>query len=409
MSASSESSVASELGKDYVQQVLLKRGKWHPNELPTIDLCEGAVFQPGTTIDLARFPGLPYRPYYKPFLTLIRTPSPEPLVNKWLCRSPRFSSTVRCLARSDPIYKDVCSTIDQRLLHCAHSFHLESVEIIENCGCSRSFHSELSKCSPRPYFLFHGTKYSNHKSIFDNGFSLSAKHWGNTDEGYIGKGIYLSPLPEYSAAYIKDVPGVHYCVYDDPVDLGVTCQLLGCIALVGRTEQVHQKQLGREIASNLESHWAWVKSNGDITTAQSEYFAQEFVIKIPTSVYPRFRVSLKRVNKELIWFDSDIANGENSRYLDTLKLQSDISVYATGNSDKALDALKKKKNGTEYRLVTAGHGGEELVRKARSAGVHCHVLVFCRSVDYHKQWARKFSNVQVTGSKDEFMRFATWK
>ena len=347
------STVASELGKDYVQQVLLKGDQ--------------------------SYYGLP-------------------------------SSTVKCLPRSDPIYKDVCHTIDQRLLHCAHSFHLESVEVV--CGkrsCSASFRSELSKYSPRPYFLFHGTKYSNHNSIFDNGFSLSDEHWGDTDKGYIGKGVYLSPLPEYSAAYIKDTAGVHHYIYDNPVDLGVTCKLLGCIALVGRTRQLYQKDYGTEIEGTLESRWAWVQSNGNVTTVQSEYFAQEFVIKIPASVYPRFRVSLKRVNKELIWFDSNIANGENSRYLDTLKLQSDISAYATGDSDKALDALKKKKNGIEYRLVTAGHGGEELVRKARSAGVHCHVLVFCHSVDYHKQWAKKFSNVQVTASQAEFMRFATWK
>ena len=354
MSASLEvSSVASELGKDYVQQVLLKGDQ----------------------------------SYYG---------------------SP--SSTVKCLPRSNPLYKDVCHTVDQRLLHCAHSFHLESVEVV--CGeksCSAFFHSELSKYSPRPHFLFHGTKYSNHDSIFDNGFSLSDKHWGDTDKGYIGKGIYLSPLPEYSAAYIKDAPGVRCLAYDNPVDLGVTCKLLGCIALVGRTKKLDQKHYATEIDFNLESRWAWVRSDGNVTTVRGEYFAQEFAIKIPVSVYPRFRISLKRVNKELIWFDSNIANGENSWYLDMLKLQSDISVYATENSDKALDALKKKKNGIEYRLVTAGHGGEELVRKARSAGVHCHVLVFCCSVGYHKQWAKKFSNVQVTGLKDEFMRFATWK
>ena len=346
------SSVASELEKDYVQQVLLKGDQ--------------------------SYYGLP-------------------------------SSTVKCLPRSNPLYKDVCYTIDQRLLHCAHSFHLESVEVV--CGkksCSASFHSELSKYSSRPYFLFHGTKYSNHNSIFDNGFSLSDEHWG-TSKGYIGKGIYLSPLPEYSAAFIKDAAGVHYYFWDNPVDLGVTCKLLGCIALVGRTRQAYQRYYEKDIESTLESRWAWVKSNGEIAVIESEYFAQEFVIKTPVNVYPRFRVSLKRVNKELIWFDSNIANGEDSWYLDKLKLQSDISVYATGNSDKALDALKKKKNGIEYRLVTAGHGGEELVRKARSAGVHCHVLVFCCSVDYHKQWANKFSNVQVTASRAEFMRFATWK
>ena len=320
------------------------------------------------------------------------------------------SSTVKLLENSSPIFRDVCHIVDQRLLHCAHSFHMSSIEIVSGpYSCSRTFRSELSKSSPRPFLLFHGTKSSNHNSIFNNGFSLSSEHYGVTDEGYIGKGVYLSSLPEYCAAYIKDTAGIRRYNYREPVELGVTCKILGCLALVGRTRQLHQKDYGTEIEGTLESRWAWMRSDGNVTTLAAEFFAQEFVIKTPACVYPRFRVSLTRVNKELVWFDSNIDNKENSSYLATLRCQSSISVYATGRSQKALNALEKKKVGTEYRLVTAGHGGENLVRDVRSAGIHCHVLVFCRSVDYHKQWAKKFSNVQVTASQAEFMRFATWK
>lgn len=323
------------------------------------------------------------------------------------------SSTLKTLDVSNDIFMEISSEVEERLQQCPHSFHLTNLEVVSApIYRSQAFRSGLSSIpvtTPVAHFLFHGTKESNHTSIFDNGFSLADDHYGDTDKGYIGKGIYLSSFPEYCAAYIKDTAGISRFAYANPVSVGATCKLLGCIALVGRTRQLHQRLYGTEIEAALESRWAWVQNDGNVTTLPAAYFAQEYAIRLPQHIYPRFRIALKRVTKELIWFDSNLRNAENSRYLSELKQERNISVYATTKSQKALAALKKKKEGTEYRVVTAGHGGEELVRSLRSAGVHCHAMVFCKSVNYHKQWAKSFSNVQVTSSVSEFKTFATWK
>ena len=321
------------------------------------------------------------------------------------------SSNLKIIYANDPVYKFVQKTVEERLLKCPHSFQLSKVEIIPApISNSVKFQSALGNpTTSRPNFLFHGTNETNHQSIFNNGFSLDDNHFGDTDKGYIGKGVYLSSFPEYCAAYIKKTPGITRYAYYEPVQVGVTCKLLGCIALNGRTRQLYQKDYGTEIESNLESRWAWVDKQGDVTTNSLTFFAQEYAIKEPVKVYPRFRISLTRVTKEVVWVDPNIGNAENSRYVAELKVESGISLYATSSSDKALAALKKRKEGTLYRAITAGRGGEEFVRSLRSAGIHCKVMVFCGTVAYHKEWAKKFSNVEVTNSTETFKKYATWK
>ena len=318
---------------------------------------------------------------------------------------------LRTLGSNTDIYKAVQYTVEESLLECAHSFRLSCIEIVPTIvERSRKFRSELYRLpTPRPHLLFHGTEESNHQSIFDTGFSLDDDHWGDTDAGYIGKGIYLSPLPEYSASYIKETDGITRFNYYEPVKVGVTCKLLGCLALVGQTKQLYERTSESEIQSHLQSHWAWVNKDGDITKVESDFFAQEYAIKETVHVYPRFRVSLVRVTKEVVWVDPNINNDENSRYVAELKQMDGISLFATSRRDKALAALKKGKVATDYRAVTAGRGGEEFVRSLRAAGIHCKVMVFCGAVAYHKEWAKKFSNVEVTNSVSIFKKYATWK
>ena len=118
--------------------------------------------------------------------------------------------------------------------------------------------------------------------------------------------------------------------------------------------------------------------------------------------------SLKRVSREVVWVDPNITNTENSGHVRQLKNSDRMFIYATSSVDGALEALKRKKDGVEYRAMTAGRGGEAFVSCLRGAGISCKVLVFCGAVDHHKQWARKFSEIEVTSSTDRMMKFATW-
>ena len=315
-------------------------------------------------------------------------------------------STVFAVHSSTSEYKVIESLVDQRIILCKHSFRLCSIEIGKTSRHRSAEFRRLVEADQNVHFLFHGTKEDNHESIFTKGFDLQ-EHRGETDLGYIGKGVYLSPIPEYSASYIKDTPGINRHKYENPVDAGVTCKLLGCFTYVGRTRRLYTKDYNSEIEDALDSRWAWVKKDGNISDKNDPKFAVEYVIKQSISVVPAVRLCLQRVSHEVIWIDPNIGNAENSGYVRELKQAQNIFLYASTSAPNGLYALKKKKDGTHYRAITSGAGGEEFVRSLR-VECSCSVLVFCRSVDYHKTWARKYRNVEVTGSAEKMKRFATW-
>ena len=323
----------------------------------------------------------------------------------------RPSDSVRSLRPDNELYRSVEVLIDRSLNECEHTFRMEKLEIL--CAPSRlstNFKRNVAgKGDSDVYFLFHGTKPSNHDSIFDNGFLIDEEHFGDTDRGYIGKGVYLSPHVEYSASYIKDTKGIKRFQYNEPVRVGVTFQMLGCLAIVGTSRRLNEKAYSADIPVHLDSHWAWVDSSGNPTANSSEQFAVEYAIRQTSYIYPRFRVSLKRITREVIWTDPNIHNKENSGYVQKLKATEEIFLYSTSQATKALKVLKKKKTGTEYRAITAGSGGKEFVSSLRTEGIHCKVLVFCQSVDYHKTWATSYHNVEVTRETSSMMKFATWR
>ena len=319
------------------------------------------------------------------------------------------SSTIRGISHDQELYRMVESILENRLLDTAHTFQLKSIETVSaDKTKSRAFKQQMeAKQDSQIRFLFHGTTEMNHCSIFDKGFLIDEEHFGDTDAGYIGKGVYLTPGPEYSASYIKGTPGITRYRYGEPVAAGVTFKVLGCVAIVGATKQLEEKEVGITIPTTLDSHWAYVDREGNATGDHRKRFDEEYAIREPAGIYPRFRFTLKRVAREVIWVDPNITNSENSGHVRRLKSMEDIFVYATSSVEKALQALKKKKSGTEYRAITAGRGGEDFVQKLRGDGVTCKVLVFCGTVKYHKPWAAKLDTA-VTASTQTMYSFASW-
>lgn len=326
--------------------------------------------------------------------------------------SESATNTIVTLADTSQEYQTIESIVNERLLSCKHSFRVSSIETARTSRHrSLEFRRRVnySFSGSQAHLLFHGTKEDNHESIFRNGFDLE-QHAGETDKGYIGKGVYLSPFPEYSAAYIRGTSGISRFQYENPVAEGATCKLLGCLTYVGRTRRLYTRDLGSEIEGHLDSRWAWVKSDGNVADRSDPQFAVEYVIKESVSIIPAVRISLQRVQREVVWVDPNIRNSENSGYVRQLKKTPNISLFATTSASRGLHALKMKKDGTIYRAITSGSGGEEFVRKLRGElSVVCEVLVFCMSVDYHKTWACKYRNVKVTNSAEKMKQFATWK
>ena len=322
--------------------------------------------------------------------------------------SESATSTISPLQFTTQEHQLLEGILDQRLLLCKHSFRVSRIEVGQTSRHRSGAFRQRVESYTNVHLLFHGTKEDNHESIFRNGFDLQ-KHRGDTDLGYIGKGVYLSPIPEYSAAYIRDTAGITRFAYITPVAEGTSFKLLGCLTYVGRTRRLYTKDYDSEIESHLDSRWAWVKTDGNVADKNDEMFAVEYVIKESISVIPAVRISLERVNREVIWVDPNIGNSENSGYVRELKQTRGIFLFATTSATRALNALQKKKEGTQYRAITSGSGGEEFVRRLRrELSVVCKVLVFCMSVDYHKTWARKYGSVEVTNSSQRMKAFATW-
>ena len=292
-----------------------------------------------------------------------------------------------------------------------HSMKLNNIEQVGSTECrSREFRKRAQPfANPNLKLLFHGTQEKNHATIFEEGFLLDPDHWGDTDKGFIGQGVYTSPLPEYSAAYIKKTEGITRFAYTDPVALGTKFALLGCVVVTGRTRYLSKKEYGTEI-DGYDSHTSWVTANGDPTEEiAEERFAKEYAIKEVAGVYARYVITLTRVNKETIWFDPNIENGENAQHRLDLERLNGFALYAVSDQAKALAVMKRKKKETSYRIVTAGRDGEEFVRKIRAAGITDRVLVFCMNVKYHQSWAKKFSDVLVTNTTSQMKAFASWQ
>ena len=314
------------------------------------------------------------------------------------------------LQLTDPKCRMVRTMFDERIAAAAHAFRLAEVDISTAPRARVDAFKRLSQ-QGEMMFLFHGTDKASQLSILRDGF-VEDKIAGNTDDGYIGKGFYTTPDPEYSVSFIREA-GVTRLQYHDPVPLvGTEVRLLGVLVLPGTPQHVSDLDYGVDIPDGFQSRYAWVNRAAWPTSKLAERFATEVVIYEKTRLYPRFVLNMVRVNKEIVWLDPNIDNDENTGYAQTFYAESkNAHVYCTKSEAFALKVLKHRKQGTERRVVTAGRGGKEFVTKLRSAscGCDCKVLVFCGNVAYHSSWAREFANIQVTDDTNRFKEFVRWR
>ena len=314
------------------------------------------------------------------------------------------------LPLTDARCRMVRTMFDERIAAQAHAFRLATVDISTAPYARVEAFQRLSAQSEM-LFMFHGTDRDCHGSILHKGF-LEEKIAGKTDEGYIGKGFYTTPDPEYSVAFIRDT-GVERLAYHNPVpDIGTEVRLLGVLTLPGRPQFVKELEMGADVPDGFQSRYAWVNSDANPTTSPGERFATELVIRDPNRLYPRFVLNMVRVKKEIVWLDPRMDNDENTGYAQTFYAESkNAHVYCTKSEEFALKVLKRRKDDTERRVVTAGSGGKEFVTKLRSASCGCDskVLVFCGNVAYHSSWAREFANIEVTNDTHRFQEFVRWR
>lgn len=114
------------------------------------------------------------------------------------------------------------------------------------------------------------------------------------------------------------------------------------------------------------------------------------------------------ISQRVVWFDSKINNTENSGYVHYLRSVQGVQLHATSDRNNAIQQLSTMQPGTEYRAITAGNGGTEFVKKVRTMGIRCPILVFTGNEKKHSKWACKYDNIEVTTSTARMFEFATW-
>ena len=318
------------------------------------------------------------------------------------------------LTVSDPMGRVVRQMFDERIATQQHAFRLATVELsTPDRDRIETFKRVYlrDQAESEMMMLYHGTNLKSHDSILRDGF-IESKIAGNTDVGYIGRGFYLTPDIEYSMSYIRQ-QNIALHKYENPVPwTGTVVKVLGVLAVLGKTQFAQERELGVEMPDGYTARYAFVDRGANVIRSEQNRFATEIVVDSSTRLLPRFVLTTVRVNKEVIWLDPNIDNAENSRYAEHFYAESkNAHVYCTKNEQFAMSVLKQNKATANRRIVTAGRGGEEFVRKLRGPSCRCQskILVFCQSVAYHRGWASKFSNIEVTAKEARFKEFVEWK
>ena len=186
---------------------------------------------------------------------------------------------------------------------------------------------------------------------------------------------------------------------------------------------------GEDIPAGFDSATAWVTRTGAPTGKKEDAYAQEIVLREGKYLLPRFVLRLKRVAKTLVWVDPNIRGSYNDGLAEKLRLGiTNTRVVATASPELAaqvcagciLQSNTKGKENSEFRLVTAGRGGQELLTSVKAVDsmvqptMPC--LVFCMAAAYHATWAAAIpvpagvesNHITVTSSAVEMQKFCLW-
>eukprot|EP01083_Nonionella_stella_P110300 322632_1 len=249
--------------------------------------------------------------------------------------------------------------------------------------------------------MFHGARQEDMGSIFKTGFRFSSKSIGSL----YGKGHYFTPQALHAIRYLYTCKG-----YSNQEQFA----LIAAFVNPGKIKTVKGKEYRNQpIAKGYDSHYAQVTdgtcaNDGIGHPVYPNYkgdVMEEYAIKEPMRILPRFYITLKRLRKVFIWRDKNIANQFNGCVLK--ELRQSRAIYGVTTTQTAIDLIKKKQRRNKVYVITNGaHDGEGFVRKVRnSLKFNSDILVFCNAVDWHSKWANKFQKIQVKSGRKHIMAF----
>ncbi|KAK8838548.1 hypothetical protein M9Y10_033177 [Tritrichomonas musculus] len=199
-------------------------------------------------------------------------------------------------------------------------------------------------------FLYHGTKFSNHRKIIEEHFENPYSEVQRTDKSYFGKGIYATDNIFYASLYgnnyrqmkANDISSVFCCLsihnpkyatdIKDDVD----------------EELVAGKPLPEKIINNYGIHRVLVGDKKSYHVIQKEEIidsnlvAYEFVFPNKYQIIPIFSFKVMRSDFYILWADE---NGKHIKYSNDLRKNVAENIYySSGGAAIAEIVERKKKN-----------------------------------------------------------------
>lgn len=215
---------------------------------------------------------------------------------------PSYNGEGECtteLDQSSDMFEEVSRIVENRIMKLTNNpFTIPRVEMAYSSDMSQRFYEKIRQGRfNNLHFLFHGTNEGNMDGIFASGFIVSSSGDGLANGRYYGSGVYFSPNPEYAAFYIQGAPDhVIRRKPDDPVKLGRTCTVLGCLVNVGRCKTVDRYIGDVPIDPRYDSHHAWADTFAEPAKRPEDRYAEEYIIGDVETILPLFIIHIRRVH-----------------------------------------------------------------------------------------------------------------
>lgn len=199
--------------------------------------------------------------------------------------------------------------------------------------------------------------------------------------------------------------------------VGHVTTIIGSHVALGNSYEVKDMSFhGKPLREGYDSHNVKVvpphfkplaMKHGNNTSGITYY--DEYVVDDNSRILPFYIITLRRVSTAVIWRDPKISNQENTGILSLLKAETDFNIYGASSDSEVMELMKIKKSPkVDVLFITNGaDGGNQIVDKVRKIEEDIPILVFCMNVQAHKQWAKNYSNVEVTSETKRMIDWTT--
>lgn len=109
--------------------------------------------------------------------------------------------------------------------------------------------------------------------------------------------------------------------------------------------------------------------------------------------------------KQIIWFDPEIDNKENKKYLDTIKKNLGISTILTFKALKEAYEFIKITKEFDFLVISCGSKGKEFFDLIKEEKHVKNLIVFCFDVEKHRKWFNKEKYEKYAGIFKQYRSF----